>query len=221
MIGGDGAMAQIAWNLSTLLVPLFAWGISGESLESIHYLGILFAFFGGTILALDKEILNRNFSRIVWNMAPAVVGLSLSMTFQKRAFDESPDFFQGFLTYSMGIVVGGIIVLFFHPKAKDVVFRVARLSRRYWRTFLLGESLSVLALGCSSFAIKIAPAVSFVAVIESLVPAFVMVLSMIFARIYFLTKHADYQKICEEQIAGFKGKIGAIVMIAVGIYFIT
>lgn len=221
IIGGDGTLAQIVWNFSIVLVPVLAWFISSERLLPIHYAGIAVVFIGGAIFAWKKDILIPDFWSIIINMIPAVLGLSLSMTIQKRAFEISPDFLTGFLTFSMGIIVASVTIFAIHKQKKGLVDRIIGLSRRYWMSFLLGETMSVVALSASSLAIKLSPSVSFVAVVESLVPVFVMVFSFIVARILFWKEQFEYQSMYMKQIIDVRGKLGAICIIAIGIYLVT
>jgi drug/metabolite transporter (DMT)-like permease len=221
VIGGDGPIAQIIFNLSIVLVPLFAWVFSNEHLQVAQYFGIALAFLGGFVLAWDKNLLHQNLRRIGLNMLPAVVALALSMTLQKEGFNEAPQFLPGFLTFSLGVASGGFIALLINPRRWEVGQRIVGLCRRYWHSFLLGETLSVIAIFSSSFAISLAPSVSFIIVIESLVPVLVMIFSIILSRSFFALKSAEYRAMYEEQMNGILGKIGATAIIACGIYLIA
>lgn len=221
VVGGDGPVAQIVFNLSIVLVPLFAWILSGEQLNMIQYAGIALAFFGGFILAWDKELLNRNLGKIVKNMLPAVVALALSMALQKEGFNEAPDFLPGFLTFSLGVVAGGCVTFLLHPRKRDIASRIVKLCKQYWHSFLLGETLSVIAIFSSSYAISLAPSISFIIVIESLVPVFVMIMSVFLASLFLSLKKPEYRVLYEEQMTGVGGKIGATMMMALAIYLVA
>jgi drug/metabolite transporter (DMT)-like permease len=221
VIGGDGPIAQIIFNLSIVLVPLFAWVFSNEHLQVAQYFGIALAFLGGFVLAWDKNLLHQNLRRIGLNMLPAVVALALSMTLQKEGFNEAPQFLPGFLTFSIGVASGGLIALLMNPRRWEVGQRIVALCRQYWHSFLLGETLSVIAIFSSSFAISLAPSVSFVIVIESLVPVLVMIFSILLSRSFFALKSSEYRAMYEEQMNGILGKIGATAIIACGIYLIA
>lgn len=221
VIGGDGPIAQIIFNLCIILVPVFAWAISGEELHLVQYAGIALAFLGGFVLSWDGKIVERHLGRIVKNMLPAVVALSLSMALQKEGFNGAPDFFPGFFTFSFGVVFGAFVAFSMHRKKRDLAHRLVDLTKRYWHSFLLGETLSVIAIFSSSYAISLAPSISFIIVIESLVPVFVMIFSILLARLFLSLKRPEYRALYEEQMTGVLGKVGATAIIAIAIYLVV
>ena len=154
-------------------------------------------------------------------MLPAVVALALSMALQKEGFNGAPDFLPGFLTFSLGVVVGGCVTFLFHPRKRDIASRITKLCKRYWHSFLLGETLSVIAIFSSSYAISLAPSISFIIVIESLVPVFVMIMSVLLARLFLSLKKPEYHALYEEQMTGVLGKVGATAIIAIAIYLVV
>lgn len=220
VIGGDGPIAQIIFNLCIILVPLFAWIFLGEHLRGMQYMGIALAFLGGFVLSWDEKIVERHLGRIVKNMFPAVIALSLSMTLQKEGFAGTSDFTSGFLTFSFGVIFAALIAFFIHPKRKDMVYRLINLTRRYWHSFVLGETLSVIAIFSSSYAISLSPSISFIIVIESLVPIFVMIFSVVLARLFLFLKRSEYRILFDDQVTGITGKIIATLIIALAIYFV-
>lgn len=221
IIGGDGALAQIVWNFSILLVPIFAWIISGEKLQFIHYIGIALVFLGVIFFAWDKNVSRHHHMRVLKNMLPAIVSISLSMSLQKEGFNESPDFLPGFLTFSMGVTTAGFGAFLLQSQKKNLASRISDLCRRYWHSFLLGETLSVIAVLSSSFAISLAPSISFIVVIESLIPVFVMFFSFFLSRLFFVLKRPEYRILYEEQIVHTGRKIGALTVVILGIYLIA
>ncbi len=221
IVGGDGAMSQIVWNFSILLVPLFAWVISGEQLRMINYIGIALVFVGIIFFAWDKSVPNLLHRKIVMNMVPAIAAVSLSLALQKEGFNEAPDFLPGFLTFSLGVVAAGFGAYALHPHRKNTARRIVHLCGRYWHSFLLGESLSVVAVFSSSFAISLSPSISFIVVIESLIPVFVMIFSFFLSYLFLVLKKPELRALYEEQIVHVGRKAGAIVMVISGIYLIA
>lgn len=218
----DSVLMQVLGNISVLAVPFFAWFLLGERLEPIHYVGIGIAFVGVTIFSLDRTIAKGKFSDIAPPMILAVGILSLSMVFGKRAYDLSDDFWSLFLLYCTGAVSVSVALLFSRLReARSRAVRIVRMSRKYFLVFALAESLAVVGTLASQRAISLAPAVSFVAVIESLVPVFAMFLSLIFA--YFLIKkgRTELGQVYRNQLLGIRAKAFAVALLAIGIYVVS
>lgn len=217
---GDGALVQILWNLTTIIVPVFAWAIAGESLSLANYAGVAIAFVGGTALAWDGKIEKKDLFAVSKMMIPAILLLSFSMVLQKRGYEIVGDhsFWPGFFLFSFGVVIGGMLVFLIHNERKNLLKRVGSMSWKYLFIFFLAECLSVSGTLASQKAISLAPGVSLVAVIESLVPVFVMMNSLLAAVIF--RNHAmgaEYSK----QTTGIKSKVMSIVFIAAGIYLVA
>lgn len=217
---GDGALVQILWNLTTVLVPVLAWAIAGESLSLANYAGIALAFVGGTALAWDGKIEKKDLFAVAKMMGPAIFFLSLSMVLQKSGYEMVGDhsFWSGFFLFSLGVVIGGVFVFLFHNERKILFKRVSGMGRKYLLVFFIAESFSVLGTLASQKAISLAPGVSLVAVIESLVPLFVMLNSLLLA---FFCRNHSMGAVYAIQTDGFKGKVVALVLIAVGIYLVA
>jgi drug/metabolite transporter (DMT)-like permease len=218
----DSVLMQVLGNISVLAVPFFAWFLLGERLEPIHYVGIGIAFVGVTIFSLDRTIAKGKFSDVAPPMILAVGVLSLSMVFGKRAYDLSDDFWSLFLLYCTGAVSVSVALLFSRLReARSRAVRIVRMSRKYFLVFALAESLAVVGTLASQRAISLAPAVSFVAVIESLVPVFAMFLSLISA--YFLIKkgRTELGQVYRDQLLGFRTKAFAVALLAIGIYVVS
>lgn len=218
---GDGALVQILWNISALLVPVLAWAIASERLAISHYVGILLAFFGGVVLSWDEKNKIKNLPLIGKNIIPGIILLSVSMVFEKQGFDASPAFFPGFLLFSTGVVFGAGVVFFAAKHPKRLGSRMIELCRKHWKFFLLAETLNVLGTFFSQWAINLTPAVSFVATIESLVPVFVMFNGILLSGVFLAMGKNMFADMYREQISGLQGKIVAILFIAGGIFLVA
>lgn len=218
----DSVLMQVLGNMSVLVVPFFAWLLLGERLEPIHYIGIGIAFAGVTLFSFDRTTAKGKFSDVAPPMLLAVVALSLCMVFGKRAYDLSDDFWSLFLLYCAGSAAVSVAILLSRASGmRKRATRIIRMSRKYFLVFALAESLAVIGTLTSQRSISLAPAVSFVAVIESLVPVFAMVLSSVFA--YFLIKNgrSELGQVYQDQLLGLRTKSFAIVLLAVGIYLVS
>ncbi len=219
----DSALMQILWSLSVPLVPFFAFFFVDETLSLSHYLGIAVAFVGVLIFNFDIEPgAGKRLRRVAIPMAWAVVCMALSMVFGKKAFIVSSNIETNFLLFCLG----GVFILLLVPlfDRMTLVKRLTQtrdLMRGHFIVFSLAEGLSVMATFSSQWAIKLAPAISFVALIESLTPVFVVLVSIgviLFIRFF---GNRTLEKIYREQIVHMRVKILATVIIATGVFLIS
>lgn len=219
----DSALMQILWSLSVPLVPFFAFFFVNETLSLSHYLGIAVAFVGVLIFNFDIEPgAGKRLRRVAIPMAWAVVCMALSMVFGKKAFIVSSNIETNFLLFCLGGVFILLLVPLFDRMTLVKRFTQTRdLMRGHFIVFSLAEGLSVMATFSSQWAIKLAPAISFVALIESLTPVFVVLVSIgVILSIRFFGNHT-LEKIYREQIVHMRVKILATVIIATGVFLIS
>lgn len=222
-ISNDMVVLQALWNLSVPLVPFLAWLFVGERLSFIHYVGIAMAFVGVMLFSLHKKIKEKQLRRVFSIMSGAIFFFASSMVLQTEAYRRiGDDFWTGFLLFSMGVAVVGFLLMFFDPMPiKKRVVHVLQMSRKYFAVFILAEMLNLFGVLTSQRAIDLSPAVSFVAVIGSLAPVFVMVLSLLLVGIFFKMNRAKAQQMYQDQLVAFKTKVLACCIIAIGIYLIS
>lgn len=225
-VANDGALMQLLWNLAVPVVPLLAWLLIGERLESGHYLGIALAFAGLAAFGFDPRAQTRLGARIALTMLAAIVTLALSMVASKQAYRlaASDDaFWSLFLLFCAGASAAALALLTMRGRlhASAQARRILHLGRRYFVLFLLAETLSLVGTLASQGAISLAPAVSFVAVIESLVPVFVMAASLLLAAWFRRAGRATLATAYGAQFANPGRKTLALAMIASGIYVIA
>lgn len=219
----DVVVIGALWNISVPLVPFFAWLFIGEQLTLKNYAGVALAFIGATVFAFSKRIKERNYGRVAAVMSGAVFFLSLSMVTQTVVYRSiGDDFWTGFLLFSAGATATGLLLTYFDPKSiRDRASHLYRLCRTYFLIFLLAEWFNLVAVLSSQRAISLSPAVSFVVVIESAVPIFVLILSFFAIAVMIWWNKAKARQIYREQLVGFRAKVFACCIIAVGIYLIS
>ncbi len=218
----DSVLIQILWNLSIPVVPFFAWLILSEKLLSIHYIGIALAFGGVTLFVLDGKIGKDEFWKVAGTMLGAVVALSLSMVFSKEAYESGAGFWDIYLLFCAGATLLAVswLVVDSLEKKRHRIGKIFRLSKKYFGFFFLAESLSVIGTLTSQGAINLSPSVSFVAVIEALVPVFAMISSFVLVLIFGKIGKDNLQSLYREQFSNLPTKVLALVLIAGGIYII-
>lgn len=220
----DAAATELLLNLCILTVPLIAFFSIGERLSSSQYIGIAVSFVGTTVLSFDEKSGGNVFLRFLLITLCAVIFLSLSMVLEDIAY-KSMAFWPGFLLFSFGSFIGGIF-FWLVRLTRDGGGRtgVFKLSRKYFVVFLIAETLAVCGVFFLQRAIDLSPSVSFVTVIGSFQPAFILVFSAFTVAVYSIIGRKEndtIHRIYLEQLRGVKVKTVAIVIMAVGVYMIA
>ena len=218
---GDVSLLQIFWNLTALVVPVITFFVLSERLSNFQYAGILTTFAGATLLSFHRGIRENNFKRFLVLMSGAILFLSFSMVTADIVYSRT-DFFSGFLFFALGYFIGSLFILNINKK-KSTKY-LYRLCKEYFVWFFVIEAINLAAIIFSQRAISISPSVSFVAVIESFIPAFILLLSLsmlVILSILPFKKQKVIKLIYQDQIAGSTHKIAAILIMAYGIYLIS
>ena len=221
----DAALLQIMWSLTIVVVPALSFFLWGETLPIIKYAGMGIVLVGAVTFTLSKTLQLRASGRYVAIMMCAVFLLSLGMVCEDRAYTLLADkglgdqaFLAGFLLFSLGAFAGGILfALFFRRNPWPLL-------KKYAAVFVVIEGVSFLGTLASQRAISLSPSVSFVAAVETMVPAFIAlysVLIMLFAVRLFGKSARALPQMYREQLAGWPVKLCATLAMAAGVYIIS
>jgi len=219
----DSPLIHVLWNVSVLVVPVLAWAWSDERLLPAHYLGIALAFLGSSLFAARGGLLRHGFLRIAWTMVWAVLLLSASMVLQKEAYRYAGNqFLDVYLIFSLGVVLAAAALAMLNPKVTAVkIRRFTGFEAKYIMLLVFAEGVSFAGTVFSQRAIDLSPSPSFVAAIESCVPVFVMLLSLLLASIFTRLNHEQASTMFRNQMLGWKEKLIAISLMSSGIYCIA
>jgi drug/metabolite transporter (DMT)-like permease len=218
----DAPMLQIIWILNIALVPVLTFFLFGEKLGLWKYLGMGVIFLGAFLLSFNPKMKNKLSRKYLFIMSGAVVFLAISMVLAERAYIllgaeslRSGGFWVGFLFFSLGYFFWGVLLVAW--KKRNIFPMVGK----YWKIFLLAEGVSFLGTMGSQRAIDISPSVSYVAAIETLSPAFVVLFSFGMAGYFFLKKDPNFHKIFSEQTEALWVKIISVAIMTLGVYLIS
>lgn len=219
----DAPLIEVLWSVSVLVVPVLAWAWSDERLLPVHYLGIALAFLGSSLFAVRDGLLRRGFLRVAWTMVWAVLLLSASMVLQKEAYRiASGQFLDVYLVFSLGVVLAAVALALLKPRATVArIRRFAGFKPRYIALLMFAEGVSFVGTVFSQRALDLSPSPSFVAAIESSVPVFVMLLSLLLAPMFGYLGREQTSKMFLQQVLGWKEKLVAIALMSTGIYCIA
>ena len=208
----DSPLIHVLWNFSVLVVPIIAWAWSDERLQPVHYLGIVLAFLGSSLFAARGGLLRQGFLRVAETMVWAVLLLSASMVLQKEAYRYASNQFLGvYLIFSLGVVATAIALAALNLKETVVrIRRFAGFKGRYIALLVFAEGVSFVGTVFSQRAIDLSPSPSFVAVVESCTPVFIMLLSLLLASVFTHLNHEQASIMFRNQMIGWKEKLIAI-----------
>lgn len=216
-ISGDATLIMIMVNITGLTVPLMAALLIQEKLTAIKYMAITIVVVGSMAVGLGSKVVYGKLQSILQPIIMAIITLTFSLVAEGKVYQEV-GFKSGFLFFSLGIFFGGT---FFFLKSVLRGRRVFRPTAAIIPAIIVVEGINLLAVTCSQYAIKVSPAVSYVAAIETTLPAFIILFSLIAYGIYSLFGVTKYLPILKDQIIGYKGKMLAIVVVAYGVYLLA
>lgn len=220
----DVSMLQIFWNLTVVAVPVLSFFLLGEVLPTAKYAGVAIVLLGATMLSFNAKLRNSFSKRYFKIMLGAVLFLSLSMIIEGRAYDllnktyGDQGFWLGFFFFGLGAFSTGL--------SFSLCFKrnPLHLIKKYYKIFLLGETIYFLGNLFAQRALDIAPSTSYVAVVETFVSVFVLIYSLLilFFFSYVLAKqHETVKRVYVEQVGGIWVKILATIIMAIGVYIIS
>lgn len=219
----DMVSVQVMSALSILLVPFLSWFMFGATLSPVHYFGILLAALGTLILSIAKKNESHQLRSFFYYIIIAVFFLSLSMVLQEQTYRLiGHDFWTGFLLFTCGGFFMSLGLLLFdkRPFMKRLA-HIIHVSRNNLLVFAVAESISIFGILASQRAIDLSPSVSFVIVIESLLPIFILLMSGILVLVFLFLDRKKAQQMYRDQFSFFWIKICASVVIVAGIYLVT
>lgn len=221
-VSNDASLVETFLNAVSIVVPILAFFLIGEILNLFQYIGIVIVFVGAITLVFDREIRKRKILKVGAMMLIAVLSLSVSMIIERDVYAHA-SFWDGFLYFSFGVFLAGVIFYFLRRSKGNGSLSV--LTKRYLSWFIVAELLALAGVLTSQRAIDISPAVSLVAVIESFIPVFILIFSVLISACAILimpTKSAEaIETIRQEQLIGMRIKLIAIGIMAIGIYLIN
>lgn len=220
----DVTFVQIVWSLTIVAVPLISFVLFGEQLSAVKYVGMAIVLSGSILLALNGKLRTRFVSKYFWIMLGAVILLSLSMIFSEKAYSIMSDaygkqgFVKGFLIFISGAFSAGLSFAIFSRRNPIPTIK------KYYKIFLMGEGIYFLGNFASQIALDIAPSASFIAVVETFTPVFVMMYSLailFFFSVILKKKNEVIRRIYAEQINGVWVKFLAVIVMATGLYVMS
>ncbi len=199
----SGAETFIA--LSVVIVPVFAWLLLGEVLPSHFYLAFFIAAVGVLLQCLPA--LKKAGVVLFVDMVACVLCVSLSMVLQAYAL-KAQGFVAPTLAFNLACFTVAAVVVVCNRRIRR---RIKKLFRRHANLLLITEALGIAALLSSHRATQQGPSVSIVALIECLLPVFIIAISFVLIglhRMKPLLSRDNYRTLLL-QVRGVSSKIAA------------
>lgn len=222
----DAALVQIFWNLTVPFTLFFSWIFIGEKLQMAQYFGIMAVLAGVVFLCFREKRGEWKVDRVLPNMVPAALFLSFSLILSEQGYRFSnTSFFSGYLVFACGMAFGTLVLgSVGKTRLWTRLTRITALAKRFFFVFFIAELLALVGTLSSQRAIDLSPSASFVATIEALSPVFVMLFSLVIVvtyRLFFQRFLFGNRSLYADQLNDLFGKAVAIIMVAVGIYFVS
>ena len=221
----DSSLAQTFWAFSVPVVPFLAWLVFGEVLEFRHYVGVVLSFFG--ILALVLYQKTRRGVRVrhfALPMMGATFLFSLSMILSNRAYAEG-DFLNVFFVFCASAALGSLIILLTGYRSRVLVRlgEIVVLAKKNFFWFVASEGMSLIAITTSQRALSLTPSATFIAMIEALVPVFIMLISLALIWSYRVIRRQNQgvELVLWKQLSGVRVKLFATFCLVIAIAFVT
>lgn len=223
MIDQDAVVITVMWNLLIATVPILAFFLLGEKFLPLQYIGVGLLFFGATVSVWEKTAVR---GKIIKLMVVAVLISSLYSILEKEAFTVLEDsgaanvFWNVFLFFAAGeglvaFVAFGVI----HRKGR--VSHLRGLVKKFWLVFVSIELGYLLYSTLLARAISFGP-VSLVTAVDGLFGAFVIVFSILIARLFRKTRYAAITREVEMiQTTHTKRKFVGILILILGAYLVA
>lgn len=175
----EAGIVAAYWNMVPALLPVVSFILLSQVFSASQYAGIVVIVAASVCMCLlDCNLTTRWQSFLLMLTASVMQVMALLML--NRVYDHMP-FLQGFLLMTGGIVVCGCLPLLLRP-VRSVFYQNARALVAGSPLFVSIEIVNLLALACSQKALQLGDP-SLVAAVESTLPAFCFILSMLFWRI--------------------------------------
>lgn len=200
-------------TLSVLIVPLFAWLLLDEILPARYYL--IFAIAAAGIVIHCVPLLRGLGPSLLIDLGVSVVAVSLAMVLQADALDN-----LGFAPATLVFNATSLIVaIFLLTIVHKVRLRLITTAKQVPFLLIFSECLGILALACSHRATQVSPSVSFVALIECLLPLLIILLSLVVIginKIVPVLSRANHSTLTL-QATNLHSKLVALALLAVSI----
>lgn len=197
------------WNLIPAFLPIASYLLFKDVLEFGQYMGILILIVSSTIMCLldyHFETRNKTFALMVIAALMQVIAyLIMSQLYANQ------NFIIAFYSVITGIILTGLFPLFF-KKTRIAFSSSMHRIRPQILFFILIEVANILALASAQMAIKLGDA-SLVAAVETTVPAFTFLLSIIWLRSLKASGDALWNN--------FVSKMGIVAIMIVGVWLVS
>ena len=211
----DSTNIKTLLGFRVILLPFLAAFLLDENLVKHQYIGIAIAILGVLILSLSTHSRCQT-TKITSSIHCAVFLLSISMLIQKQLY-LSLDFLTGLTLFMIGRLLGGLLFWL----ACDTNHST-RIIKKHFLVLLFAKMTGVSALILIQRGICLTPSVTFVAIIECLVPVFIIFLSaLLIPFIKALSNNKDLISIFQIQLHQLSDKLMATVFIITGLIVIS
>jgi len=168
------------WNMIPSLLPVTSFFLFNSILRFNEYLGITILIITSVLMCLADSNLKTRWKAFVLMLFASILQTALYLI-QDDLFTHNP-FFEIYFYVILGIIVCGLLPLIFKKTRTTILRNKQKLKSAFWLIMII-EFFYLLALGFAQKSVDLGNP-SLVAAIETMLPAFTFLLSLILFFIY-------------------------------------
>lgn len=176
----EAGIVAAYWNMVPALLPIVSFFILRDILDFNEYLGIAILVFGSIMFCLLDTGLNTRWQAFSLMFIAAIFQVG-ALLLEDIVFQYAR-FIDGFFLNTVGLIFMGLLPLFIR-RTRETFIRNAKKLKAAMHMFFGIEILNLFALATSQKAISLGNP-SLVAAVETTVPAYTFLLSILFLKIY-------------------------------------
>ncbi len=176
----EAGIVAAYWNMTPALLPIVGFFILHDVLTLYQYVGISLLVVSSVLLCLVDVNFHARWNTIIL-MAFASVFQVAALSLEKIVYEQTP-FFLGFLLITFGLILVGLFPLLF-VRVRRIFSRNMHKLRKAFVIFIGIEIANLFALASSQNAIRLGDP-SLVAAVETTLPAYIFISSIILLFVY-------------------------------------
>lgn len=206
----EAGIVAAYWNMVPALLPVVSFFILNDILGLNEYIGIAILILGSIMFCLLDSGLNTRWQTFSLMLVAAMLQVG-ALLLEDMVFEHAR-FIDGFFLNTLGLIIMGLLPLLFR-RARQAFVRNATKLKTAIHMFFGIELLNLFALATSQRAISLGNP-SLVAAVETTVPAYTFLLSIVFLKIY--PKFGD-----TESLRHLLMKFFLVSLMALGVFLVA
>lgn len=171
----EAGIVAAYWNITPALLPIASYLILGKIFFIPEYFGIFILILCSVFFCLIDSYFHTRW-RAFWLMFAASILQSAALMLEDFVYDQT-NYIMGFYLVTSGLIIAGLLPLLFKRARQRIKSNAVKLRKAAF-IFIFIEIFNLSALASSQKAVSLGSA-SLVAAVETTVPAYTFLLSLL------------------------------------------